>query len=63
MVRTSRRRQGLTQVELSELSGVGPRFVSELERGKPTVHLEKVLAVLSTLGLPLSVEVVPERED
>ena len=32
----------LSQVELAERSGVGVRFVRELERGKPTVQLDKV---------------------
>ncbi len=36
----------LTQVELAERSGVGLRFVRELERGKATVQLNKVNQVL-----------------
>ena len=32
----------LTQQELAERSGVGVRFVRELEHGKPTVQLDKV---------------------
>ncbi len=35
---------------------MGVRFLSELERGKPTVRLEKVIAVLDTLGCTLRVE-------
>ncbi|MBS0213458.1 MAG: helix-turn-helix transcriptional regulator [Proteobacteria bacterium] len=55
-VRATRKRHGLTQTQLAGLSGTGLRFISELERGKPTVTLDKVVAVLSTLGLQLRVE-------
>ena len=54
-VRATRKTHGMTQTELAGLSGTGLRFVSELERGKPTVSLNKVLAVLSVLGLGLQV--------
>lgn len=40
----------LTQVELAERSGVGLRFVRELERGKVTVQLNKVNQVLELFG-------------
>ena len=40
----------LTQVELAERSGVGLRFVRELERGKATVQLNKVNQVLELFG-------------
>ncbi len=36
----------LTQVELSEKTGVGLRFVRELEQGKPTLRMDKVNQVL-----------------
>lgn len=55
-VRATRKLHGLTQTQLAGLSGTGLRFISELERGKPTVTLDKVVAVLSTLGLQLRVE-------
>lgn len=40
----------LTQQELSERSGVGLRFVRELEHGKTTVQLDKVNQVLALFG-------------
>ena len=40
----------LTQLELAERSGVGLRFVRELERGKATVQLNKVNQVLELFG-------------
>ncbi len=48
-----RKQLGVTQVELAELAGVSVRFLSSLERGKPTVRLDTLLAVLDTLGLEL----------
>ncbi len=40
-VRDRRKAAGLTQRALGELAGVGPRFVSELERGKPKPALSR----------------------
>ncbi len=40
-----------------DLAGVSQRFVYDLERGKPSVALDKVLLVCSTLGLRLALEV------
>jgi HTH-type transcriptional regulator / antitoxin HipB len=52
-VRARRRHLGLRQDELAELAGVSERFVYALENGKSTVQLDKVVAVLSALGLHL----------
>ena len=49
-VRDARKRLGLTQPQLALAAGVGVRFVVELEAGKPSVRLEKVLSVLNALG-------------
>ncbi len=54
-VRTARRRHHLTQAQLAGLSGTGLRFISELERGKPSISLHKLLPVLAVLGLQLRV--------
>ncbi len=50
-----RRALGLTQPVLAGLAGCSERFVRELESGKPTVRLDKVLSVLEVLGLELRV--------
>jgi y4mF family transcriptional regulator len=57
VVREARVGQGLRQDQLAAAAGVGVRFVVELEAGKPTVRLDKVLAVLAALGC--RVEVIP----
>jgi len=63
-VRTARKRLGLTQPQLALASGVGVRFIVELEAGKPTLRLENVLRVLHALGGSLCVEgLVKGQED
>lgn len=59
-VRRARKTAGLRQNDLAGLAGVGTRFLIELEAGKPTVRLDKLLSVLTTLGIELHVEGVPE---
>lgn len=54
-IRARRRELGLTQDDLAGLTGVGLRFLGELERGKTTVRLGKALQVLSDLGLELEI--------
>jgi len=51
-----RRALGISQEELAGLAGVSARFVHTLEHGKPTVRLDKVLAVLDVLGLEFTIE-------
>jgi HTH-type transcriptional regulator / antitoxin HipB len=55
-IRSRRLELGLRQDELAALAGVSVRFVHTLEQGKPTVRLDKVLAVLGQLGLDLVLE-------
>ena len=54
-VKQMRKEHNLTQVELSEKSGVGLRFVRELEQGKQTLRLDKVNQVLSLFGMKVGV--------
>jgi len=54
-VRERRRQLGLRQEDLADLAGVSLRFVQALEAGKPSVQLDRVRAVLDTLGLRLAV--------
>lgn len=49
-VKEMRKQFGLTQVDLAEKSGVGLRFVRELEQGKQTLRLDKVNQVLALFG-------------
>lgn len=61
LIRERRQKQGATQLQLAAVSGVGLRFISELENGKGTCQIEKIIAVLQTLGLSL-ILASPEEE-
>ena len=49
-VKMMRKQYNLTQMDLSEKSGVGLRFVRELEQGKQTLRLDKVNQILNLFG-------------
>lgn len=53
-VRRKRKLLRLTQRQLAELAACGPDFLYDLERGKPTVRLDKLVPVLGVLGLKLT---------
>ena len=55
IVRRERKAQKLKQAELAAVSGVGIRFIVDLEAGKPTLQLEKVLHVIRTLGCDIAI--------
>ncbi len=57
LVRSTRKSMGVTQKDLAMTSGTGLRFIIDLEKGKPTCQVGKVLTVLHTLGL--KIEVIP----
>jgi len=52
-IKSLRKKAGLTQVEFAKRTGVGLRFIRELEQGKTTVRLDKVTQVLEFLGYHL----------
>ncbi len=56
LIKTKRKEQELTQVELAGLSDVGNRFLVELEQGKSTIEMGKALHVLKMLGVSLQPE-------
>ena len=55
-VRKKRKEDGLTLADAAALCGVGYRFMSNLENGKTTVQVGKVLQVLTALGLDVTIE-------
>ena len=58
-----RKQFGLTQVDLAEKSGVGLRFVRELEQGKTTLRLDKVNQVLALFGRQVGAVRIGNEED
>lgn len=57
-IKEKRKKAGLTQEEFALRSGLGLRFVRELEQGKETVRLDKVNQALAMFGC----EAVPGRK-
>jgi HTH-type transcriptional regulator/antitoxin HipB len=53
LVRKAREDRKLSQQSFADLAGVGRRFVSELENGKATLELGKVLKVAHAAGISL----------
>jgi len=62
-VKEKRKQFELTQLELSEKSGVGLRFVRELEQGKNTLRMDKVNQVLALFGAELSATVINKNNE
>ncbi|MFT4100213.1 MAG: transcriptional regulator [Burkholderiaceae bacterium] len=61
VIRDQRKRLTLTQLDLAGLGNTGNRFVVDLESGKPTVQLQKVLDLMGLLGLELVVRTKASR--
>lgn len=55
VVRERRHRLSLRQIDLAGIGNTGNRLIVDIEKGKPTVQLQKVLDVLDLLGLELVV--------
>ena len=58
-IKENRKAAGLTQEEFAARSGLGLRFIRELEQGKETVRMDKVNAALAMFDM----EAVPGRKD
>ena len=57
-LKSLRKEHGLTQVDLAMKSGVGLNFVRELEQGKATVRMDKVVQVFNLFGY----ELIPQKK-
>jgi HTH-type transcriptional regulator / antitoxin HipB len=55
-IRDARRRRGLRQEDVALASGVGLRFIHELENGKSSVELGLTLRVIEAVGLDVRVD-------
>lgn len=56
IMRTFRKNQGLTLEQVSGITRLSVRFLSEIERGKETAEVGKVLMALNKLGLDVIVQ-------
>ncbi|MCD7745749.1 MAG: helix-turn-helix transcriptional regulator [Lachnospiraceae bacterium] len=55
-IRSRRKELHYTQAYVSEFTGLSISFISDVENGKPTVEVEKVLQLLQVLGMDLFIE-------
>lgn len=55
-IRAFRKSHHLTLEKVSGLTNLGMRFISELERGKETAEVGKILSLLNKLGLELIIQ-------
>ena len=55
VIREQRKRMALKQLDIAGLGNTGNRFIVDLENGKPTVQLQKVLDIMDLLGLEVIV--------
>jgi HTH-type transcriptional regulator/antitoxin HipB len=61
VIREQRKRLALKQLDLAGLGNTGNRFIVDLENGKPTVQLQKVLDLMDLLGLEVLVRTKASR--
>ena len=61
VIREQRKRLALKQLDLAGLGNTGNRFIVDLENGKPTVQLQKVLDLMDLLGLEVAVRTKASR--
>ncbi len=61
VIREQRKRLALKQLDLAGLGNTGNRFIVDLENGKPTVQLQKVLDLMDLLGLQVVVRAKAAR--
>ena len=54
LIRQTRKKIGVTQKHLALTAGTGLRFIIDLENGKETCEIGKVLTVLNTLGIKMT---------
>ena len=55
-IRAARIQQGFTRDELANATGLSPKFISQVEAGKPTAQIGKVMMLLGELGVRLYAE-------
>jgi len=63
LIRKVRKAQGLTQSELAGSCGLSVGFLVDLEKGKTTSEIEKVLLVITMLGIKLDAHEPPSLKD
>ena len=61
-VKEIRKKFNLTQIDLAEKSGVGLRFIRDLEQGKQTLRMDKINQVLNLFGKEVGPVEIPVED-
>lgn len=56
LIQTKRKKMNISQKQAAALCNVGTRFLSDLENGKPTLQIDKVLFVCKMFGIKIKVD-------
>ena len=52
-IKNTRNKKKMTQSDLADITGVSVKFISDVERGKETVQMDKVFDLARALGLQI----------
>ncbi|MDR3244790.1 MAG: helix-turn-helix transcriptional regulator [Elusimicrobiota bacterium] len=63
IIKEIRKKQNLTQPQLAATSGVGVRFIVDLEKGKETAAIGKTLKVIKMLGIDIEFKLPKMNEE
>ena len=63
LIKEVRKKTKLTQADLAAATGIGERFLRELEKGKPSCQLGKALLVAQMLGIKIEPILPPTEEE
>ena len=56
-IKDIRKKKQMTQRDLADMTGTSIKFISDVERGKKTVQMDKVFDLILALGLQLYLNV------
>lgn len=56
IIRENRKNAGLTQIELAQLAGIGKTAVFDIEKGKESIKLKTLMAVLKVLNIEVIIK-------
>jgi HTH-type transcriptional regulator/antitoxin HipB len=56
LIRKNRKNAGLSQIELAQLAGIGKTAVFDIEKGKESIKLKTLLAILTVLNIEIIIK-------
>lgn len=62
-LRAVRRSSGIRIDDMAATAGVSKQFASDVEHGKPTVQFDRVIKLLSEMGIPVSIDIPSDAQD